>query len=316
MTRGRVALSVLVATTTVGGVVGLGVLTEPDDDGPPVIAPALELATVPPAEPTTTTTLPPLPALPPGGIGQGSSGPAVTALKERLRALHYDPGADHDRFDHATEMAVWAFEKVLGFEATGQVDDVLWAALDAGEDPAPLLASGGATRVEVDKVRQVLFAYRDGELVLVTHVSTGSGKRYCEDGRCGVAVTPTGGHRFLWRVAGWRTSRLGRLYQPVYFTTGGVAIHGFPSVPSYPASHGCVRIPMHIAEYFPSLVERGDPVYVFDGAQRVEPLDAPTPDELEDLPDEIDDSLEAPPQGWLDGEPPPSTSTTIPSVLA
>ena len=28
---------------------------------------------------------------------------------------------------------------------------------------------------------------------------------------------------------------------------GGFAIHGYPSVPAYPASHGCVRIPMWIA---------------------------------------------------------------------
>jgi lipoprotein-anchoring transpeptidase ErfK/SrfK len=76
-----------------------------------------------------------------------------------------------------------------------------------------------------------------------------------------VAVTPAGSYRFTWRYSGWRTSDLGELYNPVYFH-GGIAVHGAPSVPNYPASHGCVRIPMHIAEYFPSLVAKGDPVYV------------------------------------------------------
>ena len=59
------------------------------------------------------------------------------------------------------------------------------------------------------------------------------------------------------RVTGWRHAPLGLLYNPVYFN-GGIAVHGAPSVPNYPASHGCVRIPMHIAQYFPGLVANGD----------------------------------------------------------
>ena len=55
---------------------------------------------------------------------------------------------------------------------------------------------------------------------------------------------------------------LGRLYNPVYFN-GGIAVHGAGSVPNHPASHGCVRIPMHIAEYFPALVNTGDVIEVF-----------------------------------------------------
>jgi lipoprotein-anchoring transpeptidase ErfK/SrfK len=48
----------------------------------------------------------------------------------------------------------------------------------------------------------------------------------------------------------------------VYFN-GGIAVHGAASVPDHPASHGCVRIPMSIAEYFPTLVNTGDPIEVF-----------------------------------------------------
>jgi hypothetical protein len=43
-------------------------------------------------------------------------------------------------------------------------------------------------------------------------------------------------------------------------------VHGYESVPITPASHGCVRIPMHISEYFHDLVTRGDSVHVFGGA--------------------------------------------------
>jgi hypothetical protein len=58
---------------------------------------------------------------------------------------------------------------------------------------------------------------------------------------------------------------LGALYNPFYFNKG-IAVHGYQSVPPTPASHGCARIPMHIAEYFHTLVNQGDAVYV-DGGQ-------------------------------------------------
>jgi hypothetical protein len=51
------------------------------------------------------------------------------------------------------------------------------------------------------------------------------------------------------------------MWNPYYFN-GGIAVHGLQSVPSYPASHGCARIPMDIANYFPSLVTKGESVYV------------------------------------------------------
>jgi hypothetical protein len=52
------------------------------------------------------------------------------------------------------------------------------------------------------------------------------------------------------------------MYNPVYFNYG-IAVHGAKSVPKEPASHGCVRINMDIAEYFPELVKVGDAVYVW-----------------------------------------------------
>jgi hypothetical protein len=62
----------------------------------------------------------------------------------------------------------------------------------------------------------------------------------------------------------------------VYFNYG-VAVHGAYNVPLYPASHACVRIPMHIAKYFPSLVKRGDDVFVFDGKKDPEAYGAQPP---------------------------------------
>jgi lipoprotein-anchoring transpeptidase ErfK/SrfK len=139
------------------------------------------------------------------------------------------------------------------------------AALANPAEIAPLVPNGGPNRTEVDLARQVLHLYQDGARRLTTHVSTGNNQRFCSEGRCDTAITPIGSFRYSWRATGWHEAPLGKLHNPVFFTSSGVAVHGSLSVPTYPASHGCVRIPMHISEYFPSLVRRGDPVYVTDG---------------------------------------------------
>jgi hypothetical protein len=96
------------------------------------------------------------------------------------------------------------------------------------------------------------------------------------DGACATAVTPGGSFRVTRRISGWRTSRLGRLYNPLYFN-GGIAIHGAASVPAYPASHGCVRITMSAASWFPGVVPNGTPVYVVGGVRAAVPFNEQAP---------------------------------------
>ena len=92
-------------------------------------------------------------------------------------------------------------------------------------------------------------------------VSTGNNRRYCVDGHCEIARTPRGHFTVQRRISGWRVSRLGRLYNPLYFT-GGYAIHG-GALPGYPASHGCVRISMDAAKWFPREVPNGTSVWIY-----------------------------------------------------
>ena len=82
---------------------------------------------------------------------------------------------------------------------------------------------------------------------------------------CEVATTPNGRYAYYLFRAGNDTGDLGTLFNPYYFFKGR-AIHGYAEVPPEPASHGCARIPMHIAEYWHTLVHDGDPVYVDGGA--------------------------------------------------
>ena len=143
--------------------------------------------------------------------------------------------------------------------------------------------------------QQVLVVFRDNNPILISHISTGSNKDWCEvvkvdnddgtqteKGICGKSITPGGVFSFNRRRAGWREGELGRMWNPVYFNYG-IAVHGADNVPREPASHGCVRIPMHIGNYFPSLVKYGDQVFVFDGigaeayGAQVPPFNTPDP---------------------------------------
>ena len=173
--------------------------------------------------------------------------------------------------------------------------------------PVAMVASGGSTRVEVDVARQVLFFYKGGSLFKIVAVSTGSGSRFCNRGRCATAVTPGGSFRVRGKVNGWQTGELGRLYKPSYFN-GNIAIHGALSVPGGPASHGCVRVPMTSADWIYASLAVGTPVYVLNGPKVPPPLGdvAPslTPDQDQRPGD--DGPVTPPPTA----APPSSTSST------
>jgi peptidoglycan hydrolase-like protein with peptidoglycan-binding domain len=226
------------------------------------------------APPTTTTTAKPIPP----GLGRGAKGPEVQALEERLASLKYDTGIVNDTFDAMTQHAVTAFQKVHGLPRTGRATDDVVTALQTAGPPPPMMADGGGNRVEVDLKRQVLFLYKGGELTRILPVSTGNNKRYCVDGQCATAVTPGGSFKVNRKIKGLRVSRLGKLYNPLYFN-GGIAIHGAPSVPAHPASHGCVRIPMPSSPWFHDTVDRGTPVYVLGGKRAPVPFDEQAPGE-------------------------------------
>ncbi len=197
----------------------------------------------------------------------------MQAVEARLQELHFDVGEVDGVFDDNTTFAVQAFQKVAALPRDGRVSAVVAERLLAAQPPPPLVPGGGRTRVEIDLPRQVLFLYENDALSTVLPVSSGTGERFCADGGCGVAVTPAGAFRVDYWDPGWRESRLGRLYNPVYiFPREGIAIHGYHDVPTEPASHGCVRIPMSAAEWFPEKVPKGTPVYVLDGQTPVAPL--------------------------------------------
>ncbi len=185
------------------------------------------------------------------------------AAEQRLADLGYWTGKIDGQWDEASRHALIAFQKVERLKPTGRLTRGDFETLLAAERPSPL--ETGEAHIEVDLVRQALFIVDDAGMVTkILPVSTGSGKEFKSQGWARDAITHPGRYQVRQKLSGWKKSPLGELYYPVYFMYG-TAIHGHPSVPARPASHGCVRIPMVVAKQFNKMILVGMPVIVHDG---------------------------------------------------
>lgn len=170
-----------------------------------------------------------------------------------------------------TRKALSIFQKWEGRKLTGQITRKEFDAIMTAD--APQARDSGYRHVEVDVDRQVLLLTDDeGVVTKLLPVSTGSNKRYNEKGIRGLAYTPTGRFRIYSKISGWRKSPLGLLYYPSYFSDG-LAIHGNPSVPNSPQSHGCVRIPMSAAIEVSNALPVGTILLIYDSQSFVSAKD-------------------------------------------
>ncbi|TML18978.1 MAG: murein L,D-transpeptidase [Actinobacteria bacterium] len=185
----------------------------------------------------------------------------VVQIQARLKADGYDPGPIDGQYGPAVQAAVRAFQRVNDLAGDGVVGPLTMAAFDHPKKVEPMRPEGPPDRVEVSISRKLLVLYKGGAPAIITHVSSGSQIPFCENGVCGDAVTPIGDFTAIMKIDGWENGPLGAMYNSVYFWPA-YAIHGSPNVPDVGASHGCVRIPMHIAEYFPSMIKYGEPIYI------------------------------------------------------
>lgn len=176
----------------------------------------------------------------------GDTGASVLVLQRRLSGLGYWLGRADGRYGPLTVQAVYAVQKAAGLSRDGIAGAATWRAVRAGVLPPASSAPG--RRVEVDLRRQLLVLVSAGQVRQVFNTSTGTGRLYVVRGVTKRAVTPRGSFGVYRRVNGWDRGPLGSLYQPAYFH-GGVAVHGYGSVPPYPASHGCVRVSVQAMDW-------------------------------------------------------------------
>ena len=205
---------------------------------------------------------------PSGTLREGSSGAAVKALQQRLAALKYDPGTIDGHFGANTEDAVWAFQEINGVKVTGVIDTATKRALVHPKTYGSNDPRQDGNRIEVNQALEVLVLYKNDKISLISHVSTGGGYWYnCGGGEC-QAITPNGNYRTDDYMSGWVKVPLGAMYNPVFFISTVYAIHGDTYVPVFPDSHGCVRLPMFIADFFHTLVATpGTEVFIYGKAQ-------------------------------------------------
>lgn len=181
------------------------------------------------------------------GLGLGSAGSSVSLLQQKLRDQHYMLRGVTGHYGYDTYEAVLAFQKVHWLSRTGRVDARFWHVLLHSSVPAPRYRGSGL-HFEVDKSRQVLFDVSGGVVTRVIHVSTGA-----------TGNTPLGVWHVYSKTAGYNAKGM---YDSLYFV-GGFAIHGYADVPPYPASHGCVRIPIWIAPILYETHPYGTTVYIY-----------------------------------------------------
>ena len=191
-------------------------------------------------------------ALRPPSLSIGSRSQLVAELLRRLGALGYEVPSTTPEFGYDALESVYAFQKVEGLDRTGIADAAFWGHLDNARTPQPRYTLPTA-HIEVNKTKQVLYVVRSGKVIHISPVSTAG-----LPGR----FTPEGRFSIYRKVPGYDPSPLGILYKPMYFT-GGYAIHGNPSVPPYPASHGCIRVPNFVIERLYSTEPYGETVYVY-----------------------------------------------------
>ncbi len=186
----------------------------------------------------------------------------VRAAEQRLATLGYWTGPIDGVWDAVSRQGLIAFQKVEHAKATGALTRAEYNALFMAAPPRPREMSG--PHIEVDLARQVLFLVDgEGKVGNILPVSSGSGKTFHQNGYPEThAITPCGHLEVFSTAAGWKTSPLGEMYNPLYIV-GGIAIHGSLSVPAYPASHGCIRVPMFASERLPRMVPKGTRVFVY-----------------------------------------------------
>jgi hypothetical protein len=196
-------------------------------------------------------------------LHQGSSGPAVRLLQRQLARLAYVTPR-RGRFDDATGRAVLAYRKVNHMSRISSTNASMLARLFSGRGAFRLRHPSAGKHVEADLSRQVLVLANHGKAERIYHMSSGK------------PSTPTvvGSFRFYRRGPGYNAKGM---YFSNYFIRG-YAIHGYHEVPTYAASHGCLRVPLSNAVSIYNSISLGERIFVYQkgkGSTRVLPNAGP-----------------------------------------
>ena len=181
-------------------------------------------------------------------LDPGADGDVVKTFNRLLENLGYvnDEGS---KYDSATGRAVLAFHKVNNMARSENATSSDFKKLAKGKGGYDLKWPEGGKHVETDLSRQVMVLAKGNEVDEIYHISSGA------------PATPTilGKFNFYRKDAGYNSIGM---YYSAYFIRG-YATHGYKSVPTYPASHGCLRNPIPDSVHIYNWIDIGDPIYVY-----------------------------------------------------
>ncbi len=183
-------------------------------------------------------------------VGPGASGQSVRLLQSELDVLHYAVPLS-GVFDEGTGRALIAYRKMTGLERVAAAGPKVFELLQRGAGVFHVRYPRDGRHVEADLTRQVLAEIEPGGRVKTIYTMS-SGK----------PSTPTviGRFRVYEKTPGTNSEGM---VDSNYFIRG-YAIHGYAEVPTYAASHGCLRVPIPDAAAIYAWVQEGTPVDVYN----------------------------------------------------
>jgi peptidoglycan hydrolase-like protein with peptidoglycan-binding domain len=183
-------------------------------------------------------------------VGPGARGQSVRLLQSELDVLHYAVPLTGS-FDEGTGRALIAYRKMTGLARVPYAGAQVWSLLARGAGAFHVRYPRDGRHVEADLTKQVLAEIEPGGRVRTIYTIS-SGK----------PSTPTllGRFRVYEKTPGVNSEGM---VDSNYFIRG-YAIHGYAEVPTYAASHGCLRVPIPDAPAIYGWVQVGTPVDVYN----------------------------------------------------
>ncbi|HWM55618.1 MAG TPA: L,D-transpeptidase [Solirubrobacterales bacterium] len=181
-------------------------------------------------------------------LRQGECGDIVVGFKKAMRKMGYVTN-DGRCFGGKTARGILAYRNVNDMTRSARAGKGLVKRVFAGRGDYRVRHPGAGTHVEAPLSKQVLVFAEGDKAVAIYPISSGKSS----------TPTVTGHFQFIRTEPGYNSHGM---YYSWYFY-GGYAVHGYESVPDYPASHGCLRT--FIADQ-PEIYERiqyGEHIFVF-----------------------------------------------------
>jgi L,D-transpeptidase-like protein len=181
-------------------------------------------------------------------LAEGKCGPVVAAFKKSMREMGYVAN-DGRCFGGKTARGVLAYRKVNGMTRSFRAGKGLVKRAFAGRGRYEVRHPGAGRHVEVPIGKQVLVFAKGDEPYAIYPISSGKSS----------TPTVTGHFQFIRQEPGYNSHGM---YYSFYFY-GGYAVHGYESVPDYPASHGCIRTFIADQPEIYNRIQFGEDIFIF-----------------------------------------------------